>query len=298
MELSILRTFIQVVRKGSFAAVAKEQEVAPSSISRAIASLEDELGMRLFQRTTRKLSLTEGGALYFEKIEPLVDQMEKAREMAFEVGHQAQGRLRVTTPVSFGLINLIPHLPQFSQQYPELSLELLITDSIVDLLAERIDVAIRFGHLQDSTLVAQQLCPLNYAVCASPEYQHLHGLPQHPPDVQDHNCLLFLLPGFHASWKFRKAPEAVVEVPVQGKVFIANAVGLKQCALNGMGLALLPRLLIQQELDAGTLLHLFPDYEVTATQFGASAWILYPSRDYLPLKTRVFIDFLKSKFSG
>lgn len=298
METVLLHTFIEVVRKGSFAVVAREKETAPSSISRAIASLEQELGLRLFQRSTRKMVLTEAGRLYFEQVESIVDDLEKAKTIASEVDSQPKGRLRVTTPVSFGQTNLVPLLPELSKLYPELSFELLITDSIVDLLAEQIDVAIRFGHLKDSNFVANKLCPLNYVVCASPDYQSQHGMPAKPEAVEEHNCLLFLLPGFQASWKFRNKGGAVVEVPVHGTILIANALSLKACAVNGLGITLLPKILIQAELDAGTLVNLFPDYEVTATNFGSSAWILYPSRSYLPLKTRTFIDFLKSKFSG
>jgi DNA-binding transcriptional LysR family regulator len=294
MDLSVLQIFIEVVRQGSFAAVARDRNIDPSSVSRAIAGLEEELGIRLLQRTTRQLSPTEAGVAYFERIEPLVDEMQQAIEIATDIAGHPKGTLRVTASVSFGLTCIVPRLHDFNTMYPDLTVDLLLTDANLDLFAERIDLAIRLGLLADSTLIAQQLMRTRYFVCASPHYLQQWGHPTHPREIETHNCLLFPLPGFRSRWIFKDASGDESTVIVQGRTIISNAIALQQCAIAGIGLALLPNWLIDTDLRAGTLTNVFPDYDVTATDFNTAAWFVYPSRAYIPLKVRVFIDFLKT----
>ncbi|NER19455.1 MAG: LysR family transcriptional regulator [Symploca sp. SIO1C2] len=294
MDLSALQIFVEVMIQKSFAAVARDRNIDPSSVSRTIAGLEKELGVRLFQRTTRRLSPTEAGTAYFERIEPLIEEMQQAINATIDISGQPKGTLRVTASVSFGQKCIVPLLPDFGAMYPELTVDLLLTDAIVDLFADRIDVAIRLGLLADSTLIAQQLLRTYYRVCASPQYLQKFGHPQQPNDIQQHNCLLFALPGFRSRWIFRDSNGLTSEVPVNGRTIISNAIALEQCAIAGMGLALLPNWLIDNDLQAGSLVDVFPDYEVTATDFNTAAWLLYPSRTYVPLKVRAFIEFLKN----
>lgn len=292
----MLQIFVEVVRQGSFAAVARDRNLDPSSVSRTIAGLEEELGIRLFHRTTRRLSLTEAGTVYFERIEPLVEEMQQAVHVAKDISGEPKGTLRLTTSVSFGQKCIVPLLADFQLTYPDLTVDLLLTDAIVDLFAERIDVAIRLGLLADSALIAQRLMQTHYAVCASPDYLKRHGQPQKPTDIAHHHCLLFPLEGFRSRWIFKDRHGTISEVPVQGRTIISNAIALQQCAIAGMGLALLPDWLVNEDLEAGRLLNLFPDDEVTATAFNTAAWMVYPSRTYVPLKVRVLIEFLKAKF--
>lgn len=294
----MLQIFVEVMRQGSFAAVARDRNIDPSSVSRAIAGMEEELGIRLFQRTTRQLSPTEAGIAYFERVEPLVEEMQQAIAVAADISGQPKGTLRVTASVSFGLKCIVPLLANLETMYPELTVNLLLTDAIVDLLAERIDVAVRLGPLADSTLIAQQLMRTCYFVCASPQYLKRWGQPETPSDVEQHNCLLFPLAGFRSRWIFRDRNGDMSETPVRGRTIISSAIALQQCAIAGMGLALLPHWLIDEDLHAGTLVNVFPDYEVTATDFSTAAWLVYPTRAYVPLKVRVFIDFLKKYISG
>lgn len=298
MELSVLQTFIHVVKQGSFAAVAQGRDVDPSSVSRAIAGLEEELGIRLLQRTTRRLSLTEAGMAYFQRIEPLVEEMQQAIDVAADIAGQPKGTLRITASVSFGLKCIVPLLPDFKSQYPDLTVDLVLTDANVDLLTERIDLAIRLGLLADSTLIAQRLLQTHYFVCASPQYLNQRGHPQIPSNIENHNCLLFPLPGFRSKWRFRDTDRQESDVLVRGDTIISNAIALQQCAIAGMGLALLPNWLIGKDLRDGTLIDVFPGYAVTATEFNTAAWLIYPSRAYVPLKVRVFIDFLKQFISN
>jgi DNA-binding transcriptional LysR family regulator len=298
MELSVLQTFVDVVKQGSFAAVARDRNVDPSSVSRAIASLEEELGIRLLQRTTRRLSPTEAGMAYFQRIEPLVEEMQQAIDVATDMSGQPKGTLRITASVSFGLKRIVPLLPNFRSMYPDLTVDLLLTDTTVDLFTERIDLAIRLGLLADSTLIAQQLMKTHYFVCAGPQYLKQTGYPKTPSDIELHNCLLFPLAGFRSRWRFKNSNREETEVLVQGDTIISNAIALQQCAIAGMGLALLPNWLIEDDLRDGRLVNVFPSYDVTATEFDTAAWLVYPSRAYVPLKVRVFIDFLKPLISG
>lgn len=297
VDISTLTLFIAVMRQGSFAAVARDRNIDPSSVSRAIAALETELGTRLFQRTTRQLSPTEAGNLYFERIEPLVEEIQQANNLAAETVSQPSGTLRVTASVAFGLTCIVPILPRLTAQYPDLTVDLLLTDAVVDLLAERIDVAVRLGRLADSTLIAQRLMKTHYRVCASPSYLSQAGTPHQPKEITNHNCLLFPLPGFRSRWLFKGNGKSkyrkTSEVAVSGRTVISNAIALQHCARSGLGIALLPHWLIDDDVQSGALVDLFPTYTVTATDFNTAAWLVYPSRLYVPQKARVFMDFLK-----
>ena len=294
MDVSTLQLFVEVVRQGSFAAVARDRRLDPSSVSRAIANLEKELGVRLLQRTTRQLSPTEAGLTYFERVEPLIEELQQALTVTTDISQQPKGQLRVTASVSFGLTCIVPLLPQFEAQYPDLTVDLLLTDAVVDLLAERVDVAVRLGPLADSTLMAQRLMPTRYSVCASPAYLRQTAPLRQPQDVEHHNCLLFPLAGFRSRWRFQDHDGALIEVAVSGRTMISSAIALQQCAIAGMGLALLPHWLIEADIQRGDLVRVLPEYTVTATDFNTAAWLVYPSRSYLPRKVRVFIDFLKA----
>jgi DNA-binding transcriptional LysR family regulator len=298
MDIATLQLFVEVMNQGSFAAVARDRNLDPSSVSRAIAGLEAELGIRLFQRTTRQLSPTEAGQTYFDRIEPLVAEIQQATDIAADVSGQPQGTLRVTASASFGLKCIVPLLPEFQQLYPDLTVDLLLTDAVVDLVAERIDVAVRLGVLADSTLIARQLMRTYYRVCASPSYLQISPPLQHPTDLARHNCLLFPIAGFRDRWIFKDRQGELTEIPISGRTVISSAIALRECAIAGMGLALLPNWSIDVDLQHGHLVDVFPDYAVTATDFNTAAWLVYPSRAYMPLKVRLFMEFLKQSSSG
>lgn len=290
-----MRIFAEVARSGSFAAVARARGVDPSSVSRAVALLEDELGVRLFQRTTRRVALTEAGEIYLAKITALMDELDRARDAARGVSAGPAGTLRLTASVSFGFTRLVPLLPEFRARYPGVKLELLLTDSVLDLVAERVDLAIRLGRRFDADFVATKLVDTQYRVCVSPGYLEVRKPPAIPDELRQHNCLLFALPEFRSRWLFRDHTGEVQEVPVHGDVTILNALALRACALAGMGPVMLANWLIDEDLKEGRLVDLFPEYLVTATDFDTAVWLLYPSRAHLPNKVRVMIDFLKER---
>jgi DNA-binding transcriptional LysR family regulator len=296
MDIDTLRLFVEVMQRGSFAAVARERNVDPSSVSRTVATLESQLGVRLFQRTTRHLTPTEAALAYFDQVEPLVAQLERAALMAGDSGDVPRGTLRITAAVTFAQVNLVPLLPEFAKRYPELSFELLLTDKFLDLVEERVDLALRLGRLTESTMIAHRLCDMVYVAAASPEYLRRRGQPKTPSELEHHECLRYPVTGYGPRWRFRAAGGVVTEVPVHGRVVATNGVALRQCAAAGMGVLMLPRWNIAEELRSGALVELFPDYQATASEFDNGVWLLYPSRSYLPLKVRLFADFLKEKF--
>ncbi len=290
MDLDNLYLFIEVVQQGSFAKVARIRNIDPSSVSRAIAKLEAELGIRLFQRSTRKLETTELGAIYFQRIAPLIDELESARRIAVDIDRQPQGTLRVTAGLAFAQQQIVPLLPELAKIYPSLSIELILTDAYLDLIAERIDVAIRLGNLQDSSYMAKHLRKISFYICASPDYLSKHGQPKIPQNIESHNCLLFPRARYSLDWLFRDGTGKVTEIQIKGKYLLTNSLAIRQCAISGMGLALLPDWLVDHDLKSGNLVRLFAEYDVTATDFESSIWLLYPSRTYIPAKTQVFID--------
>jgi len=294
MDVENLQIFVEVVRSGSFASVARTRDLDPSAVSRAIASLEQELGVRLFQRTTRKLAVTEAGSVYFERVAAAVDEVLLANEAAGEASSRVNGLLRMTTSVSFGQELVVPLLPKLTKQYPDLAIELMLTDNVLDLVAERVDLAVRIGTMRDSTLIAKRLMPLDYHVCSSPAYLKRAGRPTKPGDIENHDCLLLLVPGFRTSWKFKHSGGKAVEVPVRGKVTVSAAVSMRECAVAGMGLALLPQWLIEKQLKDGSLVSVFPSFQVTATDFSSAVWLVHPSRSQVPLKVRLAMDFFRT----
>lgn len=296
MDLEHLKIFAEVFRAGSFAKVAQRRDVDPSIISRAVAGMEEELGVALFYRTTRKITPTEAGSLFYGRVARISEDYEAAVSSAQNLRSTPTGVLRITAPVSFGVQHLPGFIAKFRRSYPEIDIDLVITDTVVDIVADRIDLAFRFGHLPDSSFVARRLEALDYVVCASPTFVREHGRPQSPSQLAEFPCVQFLINGFSDGWKFRRKREATqLALPGRG-VRASNALVLRELVLSGFGIGLLSRTVIGPDLKRKALVNLFPDYDVTATDFGASIWMLYSSRDYLPEKTRLFIDFMAREF--
>lgn len=292
MQLEALQIFADVAHQANFSPVARDRNVEPSSISRAVASLEAELGIRLFQRSTRKLTLTEAGALYLERVEPLLGAAREAADEARSLGRSPAGTLRLTASVAFGHAWLTPLLPRFRAEFPDLKLELLLNDANVDLVAERIDLAIRLGKDVSGDLIGTKLFTTRYVVCATPGYLTSAPTLAAPSDLRAHRCLRFALPDYRVRWMFSR-DGAVETVEVDGDLVGSNALTLRDCVREGLGPALLPDWLVAGDLVAGTLVDCLPEYQAAATSFDTAAWLLYPSRILLPNKVRVTVDFLR-----
>ncbi|MGF1511681.1 MAG: LysR family transcriptional regulator [Myxococcota bacterium] len=297
MDSDALQILIQVARTKSFAAVARERGVAGSSISRTIAALEQELGVRLLQRNTRKVSVTEAGESFIHSVEPLVKSLERAKARVRDAARHPRGLLRITASPTFALLNLVPLLPEFSRRYPEIRLELVLTDALLDLTEGAFDIAIRQGDLPDSSMVAHRLCTMTYVCCAAPSYLRDHGTPERPVELAEHQCLRYPVRGYGARWLFRtKGSRRTISVSVSGSLTLSLGMAIRECAVRGMGVAVLPRWNVAADLASKQLIRLFPRHEVTASTFRTAAWLLFPSRAHLPPKVRVFRDFVKSAF--
>lgn len=298
METETLRLFLDCAQRGSFAAVARERDLDPSAVSRAIALLEDELGVRLFQRSTRRMTLTEAGALYRNQAGRALENLERARDAAQAVGTGVAGTLRLTASIAFGHVKLAPLLPAFRAAFPKLRLEVLLSDARLDLVADRIDLAVRLGPMTGGDSIAVRLFDMRYRIVASPDWVRRHGRPATPTDLAAHDCLLFDLPDFRTRWRFRDADDVVSEVAVDGSLKCSSILALRTCALAGMGPALLVGWLVDADIASGSLADLFPRHVAYVSQTpDAAAWLVYPSREWLPLKTRAVIDWLRPRLA-
>ncbi len=295
MDTNLLKTLARVARQGSFAAAARVENVDPSSVSRAVAAAEAQLGFRLFQRTTRTLRITEEGEIYLRRIEPLLDELDAAQEIASQSLRTVSGTLRMTASVAFAHECIVPHLHEFHALHPDISIELLPTDARLDITANGIDLAIRLATEPGGDLIATRILTTRYRVCASPDY--LAGNPEitSPHDLEHHACLRFALPEFRTRWRFRRTGAPAFDVPVSGHLIIGNALSLRRAALDGLGPVLLADWLVGRDIAEGRLVDLFPDHDCTATEFDTAAWALYPSRSFLPRKVGTMIRFLRGK---
>jgi DNA-binding transcriptional LysR family regulator len=293
MELKTLDLFVAVARRLSFAAVAKDRGVDPSSVSRAVGELEAELGLRLFQRTTRTMTLTEAGEVYLARIEPLVEEATGARDLAAQVVGKPRGTLRISASVTFGQKRIVPLLSAFRALNPEIKVDCLFTDANVDLVADRIDLAVRLAPSVEGDLIAAKLMDTRYRVVASPRYLAGHAPLVKPADLASHRVLLFNLRAYRSRWLFREPSGAIVTVPIEGDITLSPAGSLLDAALLGLGPALLPDWLVEESITEGTLIDLFPERHATATTFDTAAWLVYPSRAFLPGKVRAMADFLR-----
>lgn len=296
MNIDALELFVEVSLLGSFAAAARKLHIDPSSVSRSIALLEEQLGLRLFQRTTRQLVLTEAGELYLKRIGPLLSEFECALDEAHKVSKGPSGNLRMTASVAFGQVCILPHIPEFRLLYPDIKLELQLTDSVVDLISSAVDLACRLAPKSNSELIGTRLIDTHYRVCVSPDYIKSKPKIKCPEDLAAHRCVVFNLPEYRSKWTFKDKHSTHVSVPIQSDVSISSALALREAALAGMGPVLLADWLIGDDITQGRLIPVLDEYQVTAEDFDTAAWLLYPSRNFLPNKTRVMIDFLKTKF--
>jgi DNA-binding transcriptional LysR family regulator len=299
METADLETLMHVIRHGSFAAAAREQAVDPSSVSRAVAALEAELGTRLFQRSTRHVALTEAGSVFVERLAPVLEELAQARTAALDATGEVRGRLRVTVSNAFGMRRLSPLLPAFCMAHPALDLDLVMTEAPVDLIAGRVDVAVRLGNLRDSSLIAVPLLEIRHRVVASPAWLRAQPQPPRvPEDLQSVPCMCFALLGFRDHWQFSQAVGDSIDVAIRPRLVATNALLLRDGALAGLGPTLLADWMIGDDIASGELVDLFPQYTVSTPDSPTKAWAVYPSRSHVPAKVRVFIEFLRDAMSS
>jgi len=292
-RLNAMRAFVRVCDAGSFTAAAMAMGMPKSAVSKQVAWLEEELGVRLLNRTTRRLSITEVGAGYLERCRRILEDVEEADSLALEMQTRPRGRLRVTTPFSFGLLYLSAVLCDIAAAHPELELDVTMTDRFVSLLDEGFDLAIRIGDLPDSNLVARRIAQTRLVLCASPDYLSREGVPRQPADLAGHNCLIYARTGLPDHWQFRDRGREIVVQP-RGRLRVNNGDALKMAAMHDQGIAQLPVFLIEAELAAGTLVPVLTDFERPPLAIHA----VFPHNRHLSAKVRVFVDFMVHRFGG
>jgi DNA-binding transcriptional LysR family regulator len=278
-----------VVEGGNFAKAAEALGLTPSGVSRAIARLEARIGVRLLDRTTRSVNLTDEGRLFYANINPLVLGIEDAVSRATGSSAAVRGRLRVNTDAFTSRLLLAPHLSRFLDLYPELSLELIARDQLGDLVAEGFDVAVRFGEPPSSSLVARKLLETRIVTVAAPGYLKRRGRPSKPADLASHVCMQVRNPftGQPFPWEFQRGRK-LIEVPTSGRILLTDPGTILATCLAGVGVAQIKALGIQEQLDRGQLVDLFPDWPDERFPLYA----LYPSRHLPAAKVRAFIDFV------
>ncbi len=292
-HLTALKVFRTTAATGSFAGAARQMGLSAAAVSKNIAQLEAHLKVRLINRTTRQMSLTEAGAAYHERLSRILDELSEADAALAPMGSSPGGVLRVSAPLTFALTSLSPAIPEFMARYPNLRLELNLQDSRSDIIGEGYDLAIRGSdRLEDSSLVARRLMTMDHVLCGAPGYFATAGRPARPEDLKAHECVQFTLSGHANKWTFSRAGRSVA-VPVDVRYKVSSSIAVRDALLAGFGLSLIPRIYVEHELASGRLQAVLEDWEADKTP----VYAVYPSR-HLAAKTRVFVDFLAERFSG
>jgi DNA-binding transcriptional LysR family regulator len=297
--LGALRMFVRAVEVGSFSKAAIATNTKTSTVSRAIASLEEDLGVSLFHRTTRRAHLTEPGATFYEHARGVLRGLEEARDAASAMEGRPQGLIRLHVPSAFARLHIIPFLPDFLAAYPDIRLDVSLTDVRVDLLSVGADLAIRIGPLIDSSLLARKLAPHRRIVCASPAYLVRSPPISEPIDLLQHNCLVYTLQPTDR-WFFRQQAEAAEtleeEVPVTGTLRADDSEPLRDAAVAGLGVVLLPTWLVGEDIKTGRLRQLLPEWSSAIAPKPGGIYGVFPPHRMVPPKVRAFLDFAQKRF--
>jgi DNA-binding transcriptional LysR family regulator len=295
-ELYNIRAFIEAVENGSFSAAARREDVSVSSIARRIAALENQLGVRLVNRNTRKLSVTEAGNLFYKRTRKFVRDLEAAKAEATSFQETVKGVLRVSMRISVGVF-ILPKLRSFLDQHPGLTIALALTDERQDLVAENIDVGVWVGRLDDSELIAKLLSPGKRVLCGSEDYFARRGVPAHPNDLENHDCLAFRAPEYDGTWRFSKGGQRW-DIVARGPFQSSSGLALMEAAVSGLGLVVLQEFTVSAALRAGHLRPVLTDFRVSPTEADTAVYAIYPHSRHLSPKARAFIDFLVASFRG
>lgn len=290
-RLGNIEAFVRTAETGSFNASAKRLGLTPSAVSRRVAQLERELGVALFHRTTRALSLSEDGRLFFDRSRSVLRDLDDAAEAVQRGRSRPSGRLRVDAPVVVGQLVLAPALPKLLTRYPELDVELVLRNDLTDLAAEGVDVVIRLGDLDDSSLLRRHLGTGRMVCCAAPEYLKRKGTPRTLSDLEQHDAVVFARNGRPVPWRLRDEG-SVRDVDVRGRVRTDQGVLLRDLLLAGAGIGWLFDFIVDADLRAGRLVEVLADHAIAERPINA----LYLAHRHVPPKTRAFLDFAESVF--
>lgn len=289
-NLNSLRVFVRVAEARSFATAAKRLGLTGSAVSKSVTRLEKELGVRLLQRTTRSVGLTDDGQSFFEHCQQILMDIEHAENMLSKISSAAYGRLRLHMPVAFGRRVIIPAIPAFLNKHPNLVLNVELSDRTIDMAYEGVDAAVHIGEPADARLIARKLCNLRFVACASPDYLARHGEPRTPDDLDHHHCLAYVMlhSGRYREWLFQKDGK-IFGKTVSGRLNVNNTETLLEAAIAGLGIAMISNFTAAEAIRSGKLRRILTDYAAIGPQVSV---IYLPNRNLSP-KVRAFVEFLQ-----
>jgi DNA-binding transcriptional LysR family regulator len=289
--LELIRTFREVAARGGFSLAAKSLDVSKANVSKHVAELETRLGTRLLNRSTRTVSLTDAGGLLLERSKPLLEMMALTREELQHRSQEPSGRLRMTAPQGIGSVELPALLADFMQRYPEVHISLDLGNRVVDLVEEGMDLALRVGTTPNDNLIVRKLRRIDVVVCATPAYWKKRGLPLHPDELAEHDAVTLALHGNHPQWRFKVNGKAH-NVAVRSRMDATDPMPLVHMALHGLGMARVPRLLVQGHLDSGALVSVLEDFRANDLWLYAA----YTQRRHNSAALKALLDFMEARW--
>ena len=290
-SISDYEIFARVARTGNMSAAGREMKLSPAVVSKRISLLEERLGARLFQRTTRQLTLTETGEGFFRRVIDILNLVEEAEDFVNRRNSTPKGTLKIAAPTAFARMHIAPHIARFNKAYPEIELVFHIDDELVDIIRDGYDVAIRTGELRDSTMVAKKLAPDHRVICAAPSYLKANGRPKTLRDLDRHNCLSC---GAQENWRLN-GPNGRTTFKPRGSLRSNSGDFVRALLLEGYGIALAPIWCIGPEIKSGKLEIVLPEYTGDPS---SAIYALYPSREFMPAKLSCFIEFLSDLYGS
>ncbi len=291
-KLACMKAFTAVADSGGFSSAARQSTLTKALLSKYVAQLEDSLNIRLFNRTTRQVSLTEVGRAYYARCVPLLEELEELEAVTQDIHAKPTGELNISAPTSFSELHLIKVVSNFSRQYRDIRINMVLTDRVVDIVEEGFDLALRIGNLPDSSLIARRLTTIHTVACASPEYLKEYGEPKYPKDLINHSCIVDTNYKNGLAWEFKG--NGIKEViDIQGRYCVNSAVAVKELVLSGNGVALCPTFALGDAIKNQKIKILLPEYEIEA--FGLH--MVYSHRRHLSAKVQLFMKSLKVYFS-
>jgi DNA-binding transcriptional LysR family regulator len=296
MNLADIQIFAKVVEDQSFSSAANKLGVTKGAVSKGIVRLERALGIRLLQRTTRKLSLTEAGAKFFQRVNPALSTIDDSWKFMSGFKREPSGRLRVTAPVTFGRMHVVPRIPEFLRRYPEVAVDMVLTDRVVNVTAEGFDVAIRQSARLHLGLVAKKLVATRRVLVASPSYLKKHGTPRSVHELKNHQCLSYLQFTSKPKWRFKSSGK-LIQVAVNSRFHINNIEAIHQLVLDGMGIAIMPTFMAGPDIKAGRLVKIISGLEILS-DLGSHVHVVYAQDHQRLPKVTAFLGFFAEQFAG
>ena len=292
-SLNDIAVFVRVVDSGSFTAAAERLGISKSVVSKYVTRLEDRLGARLLNRTTRRLSLTEAGRVFYERSRKGLADIEDAQAEVSRLQGEPRGTLRLNAPMSFGILHVAPALPEFLNLHPDVTVDMNLDDRIVDMIEEGFDVSVRISELPDSSLVARRLGPCRHAIVAAPAYLERCGTPRTPEELRNHNIITYRYQESALEWHFLTPGNKPISVAVSGSLMMNNSLAVREALLEGVGITRTPTFVVGKDIQEGRLIPVLREYQILEV----TIFLVYPQRRHLSPKVRAFVDFMAKRIT-